>query len=856
MGFKDTFGVEYSDDRQTLLKCPNGLTGCYCVSPLVTTIGKEAFKGCDLITDITFSSSIKTIESNAFDDCKSLENIRFDGSIEEWLMIDIKGYMNKSYDLFINGKLLTDVVITGTNKDIKNNAFYYCRSLKHIEIQEGVKTIGKSAFNKTNICGDLYLPNSIELIDTFAFLGCTKLRSISIPYIAWRMGKGVFRYCDNLEKVEIRGKRERKEEEFYTIDGVVFHNAEQIRFFLSNKEGAHWDESRYGQKLYHYPCGRKAKTYIIPPETESIEDYAFTGVSNLLIVFKEYIRIGKNTFLDAKVKILIPIGSRESFVRGGYPNDCLEEIDVESFIGGKGFISELPTQITLNPYRLLGIFSNASLKEITANKTKIARYASVGKSVAFGADMDGILPPVDRNEASTEKAFADLSLSQDKLRHALFWFVKDTDFDEIALGHLNAGNIDKAQELFEKRENWSSLMNRGVLSFVSGKLGEAIGYIMKVIHNDSHRSSLLLACCDDSFSMQKTEISNLFINSLKSEIDENTLLSALYYNGLYEEANRLRSGRADSIKAKINAEIEKSNQADPDKPDASYQAGLLLMNNAKQAIEELKRLLGSDEMQYQLTVDNVAKRILQCSINYHNAAGKNVDYEKALSLAEYAESIAVGKLVKERCAENLRVMKENSLHAKTKEDEKILIDKLNSTKNTPASLDASLQLVKDCRPMLKKLRETLGEHDNYYLNLSSSVANVALGMVIKVVNGFQNKRNSRRKRKMVEEALEAMEIIGGIDMTPEARMHFQKNERTLKDIAFSLNLHKQTFWDFIFDHPLIYMILVFGIIGAVIGAFSNEGDSIWESIGAGFGGGCGFGFFGWVLCLITGRIRY
>lgn len=855
MTFKDTFGVEYSEDRLTLLKCPTSLAGSYTVSPMTNSIGKEAFKGCDLITDISFSSSIKTIERYAFDGCRSLNKIYYEGTIDEWIRMEIKAFLNNGYDLFINGELLTDLVIKGDIKEIKDNAFYYCQSLKSIEIQNGVEIIGDSAFNKSNISGDVYLPDSIKRVGNFAFLSCKRLKSISIPNSATICG-GIVRYCDILETLVVRGgKREHGVLYHYSIDNVLFENTETLRISYVDKEGKRGEQRSWGAALCQYPCGRKATKYIIPDEVHFLEDYAFAGVKNLTIVCSKFFGARKNTFLNAKVKILVPYGTKQKFIDADYPKDAIEEIDIENYLNRNNTI-DIPKQVAINPYRLLGVFSNASLKEITANKTKLARYASVGKSVAFGADMDGILPPVNRNETSIEKAFADLSLSQDKLKHALFWFVKDTDFDEIALGHLNAGNIDKAQELFEKRENWSSLMNRGVLSFVLGKLGEAIGYIMKVIHNDGYRSSLLLACCGDSFSMQETEISNLFINSLKSEIDENALLSALYYNGLYEEANCLKSEKIDSIKAKINAENEKSNQTDPDNSDASYQAGLVLMNNTKQAIEELKRLLGSDDMQYQLTVDNVAKRILQCSINYHNSAGKNVDYEKALSLAKYAESIAVGKLVKERCTENLRIIKENGLHAKTKEDEKLLIDKLNSTKNTPASLDASLQLVKDCRPMLKKLRETLGEQDNYYLNLSSSVSNVALGMVIKVVNDLQNKRNSRRKRKMVEEALEAMEIIGGIDMTPEARMHFQKNERTLKDIAFSLNLHKQTFWDFIFDHPLIYMILVFGIIGAVIGAFSNEGDSIWESIGAGFGGGCGFGFFGWVLCLITGRIRY
>ena len=161
--------------------------------------------------------------------------------------------------------------------------------------------------------------------------------------------------------------------------------------------------------------------------------------------------------------------------------------------------------IVNNPYRILGVFSNASLKDITANKTKLARYASVGKSVSFDADLNSLLPPVERTEASVEKAFADLSLPQDKLKYALFWFVKDNTIDEMALGHLNAGNSDKAEELFEKRENWSGLHNAGVLALIKGDDGKAISCLTKVIHISEYRLALVNAVCGDTYQIEESE---------------------------------------------------------------------------------------------------------------------------------------------------------------------------------------------------------------------------------------------------------------------------------------------------------------------------------------------------------------
>ena len=49
-------------------------------------------------------------------------------------------------DLYINNELLTDVKIT-TADSIKNYAFYYCRSIKSVEIGESVTSIGNYAFS-------------------------------------------------------------------------------------------------------------------------------------------------------------------------------------------------------------------------------------------------------------------------------------------------------------------------------------------------------------------------------------------------------------------------------------------------------------------------------------------------------------------------------------------------------------------------------------------------------------------------------------------------------------------------------------------------------------------------------------
>ncbi len=48
-------------------------------------------------------------------------------------------------------------------------------------------------------------------------------------------------------------------------------------------------------------------------------------------------------------------------------------------------------------------------------------------------------------------AEAQLTLPKDQLLYAQFWFVKATHLDEVAFNHLFAGEIDKAEEIWQKK---------------------------------------------------------------------------------------------------------------------------------------------------------------------------------------------------------------------------------------------------------------------------------------------------------------------------------------------------------------------------------------------------------------------
>ena len=68
-------GMLYDKDVQELLRCPEGKAGKITMNKKATVIGEGAFFQCKLITDIVIPASVREIRDKAFIGCSSLEAI-------------------------------------------------------------------------------------------------------------------------------------------------------------------------------------------------------------------------------------------------------------------------------------------------------------------------------------------------------------------------------------------------------------------------------------------------------------------------------------------------------------------------------------------------------------------------------------------------------------------------------------------------------------------------------------------------------------------------------------------------------------------------------------------------------------
>ena len=184
-GYIDGYLV-YSDNTKTnLLACSSASTGDITIPNSVTSIGERAFSGCFGLTSVHISD------------------------IAAWCAIsfgdDDANPLSYAHNLYLNGELVTDLVIPNSVTSIGDYAF--CRTgLTSVTIPNSVTSIGKGAFFLCDGLTSVTIPNSVTSIGSEAFAYCSGLTSVTIPNSVTSIGKSAFESCYSLTSVTIEAE--------------------------------------------------------------------------------------------------------------------------------------------------------------------------------------------------------------------------------------------------------------------------------------------------------------------------------------------------------------------------------------------------------------------------------------------------------------------------------------------------------------------------------------------------------------------------------------------------------------------------------------------------------------------------
>ena len=325
-----------------------------------------------------------------------------------------------------------------------------------------------------------------------------------------------------------------------------------------------------------------------------------------------------------------------------------------------------------NPYRIAGISANASAREIQSRKGKISAYAKVGKPISSEYDFP-FLSSLQRSSTIIDKAFSDIEQNQNKIFYSLFWFLNLNPIDNTAIQHLISGNKEKASEIWEKlssekevnSKNYSAFNNISTLYLLGDSkedLKRGITTKIKLIESENFKDFVHIVA-DETFSIDTPKQIELLIAELLTQFKDKYSTSEimeLFSNCNGTTQKYLSKKFTEEPVHKIETQIEQCNKKRINNKSNAHKFGTDLHSNTKGELTLLKSIVGNTNLQYKMLADNIAKEILQCSIDYFNESQeqeKSGNYlEEAMKLAKLAESVAVNDATKNKVKENISTL--------------------------------------------------------------------------------------------------------------------------------------------------------------------------------------------------------
>ena len=454
----------------------------------------------------------------------------------------------------------------------------------------------------------------------------------------------------------------------------------------------------------------------------------------------------------------------------------------------------LDSLVGKNPYRVLGVYGNATSKEVQKNLSRIAAFAKVGRTEEFYTDFKVAFRvsfqrlnagsedahfKLERDEEMVVAAQAQLHSAGDRLLHLCFWWTCATPADEAAFRKLETGDLEGAREIWNRRSNVSAVVNTMTTSWL---LADTATVGAKAEELFCTMGDELCALIDPTLRLEPEALIRRFFVALT---DVGCRVETLP-QGTHEVWRRLWSEYAAMPYLRV---IEKEVAAAAslgDVPAENLQAAKRLKALAVRVLPQLKKIYADEVLAYQVQADKLAEAVLQRAIVFFNESEGGEAVYQATPLQQYALSIAEGEQTRQRCRKNVEILqrllekmppKAVLPQVKTLRDEMQRANALG--KNAQASLDAAKKMQSLSQRLLPEIRKASVSKATFYKSLADDLALCILQRAIVYYNESDDTYLAYKVMPLQQYALSIAEGA-------QAKQHCLKNVEILQGIIAKL----------------------------------------------------------------------
>jgi hypothetical protein len=177
--FSSQDGSLFNKEKTKLIRGPEAFHGSYVIPGSVTEVGKQAFCGCNALTEIVIPEHLSDFNTPSLKGMASLSSIT----------ADPKNAYYSSKDGVLFNKEATTLIRCPYNM------------VGTYEIPSGVTNIASDAFRGCDNLWCITTSSNLSVIGSYAFSGCTNLVEVTSPANLTEIGRGAFYNCSNIKKV-------------------------------------------------------------------------------------------------------------------------------------------------------------------------------------------------------------------------------------------------------------------------------------------------------------------------------------------------------------------------------------------------------------------------------------------------------------------------------------------------------------------------------------------------------------------------------------------------------------------------------------------------------------------------------